>query len=393
MRGSSTAIALCLALFAGPALAEGDEEKPAEASFELAGSSVIVKVGDVEQTVRVGCTPASFAAVVNTAYVLCAPNIVVVVDALPKPHVLQRRALASHVISLSVKDGVVMARTDSGVKPLDEIAPSTAPALVIVTENGTTRSFRERPRKPPPPKPQISGLEIGLLGTAGAGVDTHPGVFTFFDASLVQRFPFGLSLAAYGTFGAGTGSFDAGSRSTGPFGGDVQVGAFEAHVGIDMRWFAISIGFGAGLREQGYDVEPSFAIRGRGGEIDGFTFTWHSSFMIQGPNAFGVLGGMIEFPLTKTWWLGADAELGNLRYGRFMVDLRHRLTGNGYSGTVDLRASVGLAYLQTSASDTSNKDRCFNAFFSGSPLGDTECLGTNVDYLGPAVSLGFIWRP
>jgi len=195
-----------------------------------------------------------------------------------------------------------------------------------------------------------------------------------------------MSLAAYGNFGAGTGSFDPGSRNTGPFGGDVQLASFEAHIGLDMRWYALSIGFGAGLREQGYDTEPIFAVRGRGGEVDGFTFTWHSSFMIHGPNAFGVLGGMLEFPLTKVWWLGADAELGNLRYGRFMVDLRHRLAGNGYGGTFDVRLGAGLSYLQTSAS-------CDTPFSNGVTQGDTECLGTNTDYLGPAASLGFIWRP
>ena len=387
MRGSSTAWALCVALFAAPALADDaqPETKTPEATFELAGAAVIVHVGDVEQTVRVGCTPTSFAAVVNTAYVLCAPNVVVIIDALPKPHVLQRRALAAHLVSLSVKDGVVMARTDVGLKPLDEIPPSSAPALVVVSEGASRSSSVLRVRKTPP-KPQISGLEIGILGTVGAGVDTTPGIFTFFDVSVVQRFPFGLSLAAYGNFGAGTGSFDPGTRSTGPFGGDVQLGSFEAHLGLDMRWYALSIGFGAGLRESGYDTEPSFAVRGRGGELDGFTFTWHSSFMIHGPNAFGVLGGMLEFPLTKTWWLGADAELGNLRYGRFMVDIRRRISGTGYHGTFDVRASAGLAYLQTSA-------LCDTAFNNGVTQGDTECLGTNTDYLGPAVSLGFIWRP
>jgi hypothetical protein len=398
MRGSSTALALCLALFAPPALADGDAEKPEkapEASFELAGNAVIVRSGDVEQTVRVGCTPVSFVAVANTAYLLCAPNVVVIIDALPKPHVLQRRALAAHLVSLSVKDGAVMGRTDTGLKPLDEIPPSSAPALVVVSEG--SRSYTPfHPRKKTPPKPPISGVEIDLLGTGGVGVDTNPGPFAFFDASLVGRFPFGLALAAYGNFGAATGPFNVGTRSTGPFGGDVQLASYEGHVGLDVRWFAISIGFGAGMREQGYAVEPLFAIRGRGGEIDGFSFTWHTSFVIQGPNAFGVLGGMLEFPVTKTWWLGADAELGNLRYGRFMVDVRHRLAGaDGKGGTFDIRASAGLAYVQTSAADKSSGSTqpCFEGFFgTGSPT-DTECLGTNTDYLGPAVSLGFVWRP
>ncbi|HEY2369848.1 MAG TPA: hypothetical protein VGH87_25790, partial [Polyangiaceae bacterium] len=360
MRGSSTAIALCLALFAAPALADGEQaEKTPEASFELAGSAVIVRVGDVEQTVRVGCTPASFAAVVNTAYVLCAPNVVVVIDALPKPHVLQRRALASHVISLSVKDGAVIARTETGLKPLDEIAPSTAPALVVVPEWSRTYEGVRPRRKQAPPKPPLSGLEVNLLGTAGAGVDTTPGAFGYVDASIIGRFPFGLSLALYGNFGAGTGSFDPGTRATGPFGGDVQLASTEVHVGLDMRWFAISMGFGAALDERGYDVVPIFSIRGRGGEIDGFTFTWHTSFVTAGgaPSALGVLGGMIEFPITKTWWLGADAELGNLRYGRFMVDIRHRLAGTGDHGTFDIRASAGLAYLQTSAAQTDSPNQ------------------------------------
>jgi len=394
MRGSSTAIALCLALFAAPALADDEQaEKTPDVSFELAGSAVIVRTGEVEQTVRVGCTPASFAALGNTAYVLCAPNVVVVIDALPKPHVLQRRALAKHVISLSVKDGAVIARTETGLKPLDEIPPSSAPALVVVPEWSRSFEITRSRKKVAPPKPPVSGLEVNVLGTAGAGVDTTPGPFGFIDASLVGRFPFGLALALYGNFGAGTGSFDPGSRATGPFGGDVQLASFEAHVGLDMRWFAISAGFGAGLDERGYDVAPLFSIRGRGGEIDGFTFTWHTSFVTQGgaPSALGVLGGMIEFPITRTWWLGADAELGNLRYGRFMVDIRHRLAGDGYHGTFDVRASVGLAYLQTSASQADSSNQPCEDFSNSA--GQFECVGSNTDYLGPAVSLGFVWRP
>lgn len=397
MRGSSTALALCLALFAlttvGPALADGEQaEKAPDVSFELAGNAVIVRTGEVEQTVRVGCTPASFAAVANTAYVLCAPNVVVVIDALPKPHVLQRRALATHVISLSVKDGAVIARTESGLKPLDEIAPSSAPALVVVPE--WSRAFDTvRPRKRTPPKPAVSGLEVNVLGTAGAGVDTNPGGFGYIDASLIGRFPFGLSLALFGNFGAATGTFDPGSRTTGPFGGDVQLASFEAHVGLDMRWFAISMGFGAGLDERGYQTVPLFSIRGRGGEIDGFTFTWHTSFVTAAgvSSALGALGGMIEFPITKTWWLGADAELGNMRYGRFMADIRHRLAGDGYHGTFDVRASVGLAYVQSSAQQVDDPSLPCTDF--NSSAGQFECVGTNTDYLGPAVSLGFVWRP
>src|SRR5258706_781691 len=109
MRGSSTAWALCVALFAlttvGPALADDEQaNKNPEVAFELAGSSVIVHTAEVEQTVRVGCTAASFVAVATTAYVLCAPNVVVVIEALPKPRVLQRRALATRLVSLSLKD-------------------------------------------------------------------------------------------------------------------------------------------------------------------------------------------------------------------------------------------------------------------------------------------------
>jgi hypothetical protein len=292
-------------------------------------------------------------------------------------------------VSLSVKDGVVMARTPTGLKPLDEIPPS-ATMVGVPTATTTTTDERpyeiDRPRRSKPLKPQITGFEMGVLATAGVGVDTIPGVFTFVDVSLIERFPFGLLLSAHGNFGAGTGSFDAGSRQTGPFGGDVQLATFEALLGFDTRYFALSIGAGAALRQEGYDTKPLFAIRGRGGEVDGFTFTWHASFSIESPDAFGVFGGMLELPLTRTWWIGTDAEIGSLRYGRFMVDLRHRFAGTGYGGTFDVRVSAGLALMRSVAD-------CNQPLSNGVSPNDTECLGTNSDYLGPAVSLGFLWRP
>ena len=93
-----------------------------------------------------------------------------------------------------------------------------------------------------------------------------------------------------------------------------------------------------------------------------------------------------EFPMVKDWWIGADAELGNLRYGRFMVDVRHRLSGKGPRGTLDLRMGLGLAYVQTSPA-------CVTQFNTSGFNGDTDCVGTNTDYLGPALSLGLVWRP
>jgi hypothetical protein len=389
LRRFSTAFALCLGLFAWPSAARADEPAP-EVSFELAGNTVIAHVGDTEKTIPIGCTAVSFASLGGTGYALCPPNVVVVIETAPEPHIVERRALAKHLVSLTVKDGVVMGRSETGLAPLADyprVQGGRPPIMRIAPEPWRAYEFvSTHHARPKPVKPQIDGPEISILGTAGVGVDSIPGPFGFLDVAVVERFPFGLALAAYGNFGAATGSFDAASRSTGPFGGDVQLASGEAHIGLDSRFFAFSIGFGAGLREEGYDVEPIFAIRGRGGELDGFTFTWHTSFMIHGPNAFGALGGMLEFPIVNDWWIGADAELGNLRYGRFMADLRHRVSGKGPHGTLDVRMGLGLAYVQTSS-------QCDTPFTNTGFSGDTECLGTNTDYLGPALSLGLVWRP
>jgi hypothetical protein len=201
----------------------------------------------------------------------------------------------------------------------------------------------------------------------------------------LERFPFGLSIAAYGTFGAATGAFQTGVRQTGPFGGDVQIATGEALIGLDTRYFALLIGSGAALTDFGMNVEPVFALRGRAGRVDGFSFAWHTAF-VAGPNAFDAFGGTLEFPVTKRFWFGVEGEVSNVRNGRFMIDLRQRLSPKNEKSTLDLRASVGLGYVHTNPfCQTSQTPNGFQ--------GDTVCVGTNADYLGPAVSLGLVWRP
>ncbi len=385
MRGSSTLAALCLAVSIAATARAQDESTPTVA-FELAGDAVIVRVGDTEKPIKVGCTPRSFASSAKTAYALCAPNVVVIVEAEPEPHVAERRPIGVNIVSLAVTDGLVYARSDTGLKPLSEYPVARAGAhgksRGPVFEAWSPPAPQKLPKRPPP----ITGLEVNLAGTAGVGVDAVPGPFGLVDASLIGRFPFGLSLSAYGTAGAGTGNFLNGTRQTGPFGGDIQVAVAEVLLGFDSRWFALAVGSGGAMTEHGYDVEPLFVIRGRAGEVDGFTFTWHNSFAVQGPNAMGVIGGAIEFPVSKRLWLGMDVELGALRYGRFMMGLRQRLSPRGETSTIDLRASVGLAYVHSSSF-------CQTPLTNTGFTGDTECVGTNADYLGPGVSLGFVWRP
>jgi hypothetical protein len=374
---SSTVAALCLVSAIGSAARADDEAPPI--AFELAGNTVIVRSGETETNVKVGCRPRSFASTAAFAYALCSPNVIVVVAAAPLPHVQERRALAQPIVSLTVRDGAIFARSDTGLKPLSEYR---------VAVSGETPGYEDTltaTPKRPARKPAITGPELSVLGTAGVGVDAIPGPFAFLDAAAIERFPFGLSLAAYGTFGAATGEFQTGSRDTGPFGGDVQIATGEAHIGFDTRYFAFSLGSGAAMTDHGYNVEPVFAIRGRAGEVDGFTIAWHTAF-VAGPNAFGVFGGVLEFPVTRRLWFGVDAELGNLRYGRFMVDVRHRLSSKEEHSTLDLRASIGLAYVHSGVDCQSNT-------IPNVSQGDTVCLGTNAEYLGPAISLGLLWRP
>ncbi len=376
---SSTLAALCLVSAIGSA-ARADDDEPPTIAFELAGNTVIVRSGETETNVKVGCRPRSFASTDKAAYALCAPNVVVIVTAAPTAHVEERRALAEPVVSLTVQDGVVLARGNAGLKPLSEYR------LVIAGESSPSyEDSLVTPPKRPPRKPTINGPELSALGTAGVGVEAIPGPFVYLDLAAIERFPFGLALAAYGTFGAATGDFQTGSRNTGPFGGDVQVVTGEAHIGFDTRYFAFSLGAGAAMTDHGYNVEPVFALRGRAGEIDGFTFAWHSGF-VGGPNVFGLLGGALEFPVMRRLWFGFDAELGNLRYGRFMVDLRQRISPKEERSTLDLRMGIGLGYVHSGADcQTTSNPNNFQ--------GDTICAGTNADYLGPAISLGLVYRP
>jgi hypothetical protein len=234
-----------------------------------------------------------------------------------------------------------------------------------------------------PPHPRdIRGLEIDLAGTGALGFDGPTGVSGLLQGAFIYRLPFPLALSAYGTVGAGTASFDPGNRNTGPVGGDIQVATGELLVSLDSRYVAFGIGVGAALMDDGDDVEPLVVFRGRFGEIDQFEVTWHVAFATGGTTAAGVFGGALEFRVAPTWWAGADAELGNERYGRFMLDLRHRLKGDGHHNTVDLRLGRGRAVVHSTPSCTTSTTST-----------DVECLGTNVDYLGPGASIGLVWRP
>jgi hypothetical protein len=383
-------------------------------TFELAGDSVIVRTKAREWFIKIGCRAQSFASVGTTAYALCtvassspsASSTVVIVEVEPEPHVVQRRAILSPLMSLTVIDGVISARSAFGVKPLADY--SVAPANVVVAPRTHTLSLHGPLYSTTPPPavgyttPELNGLELSLVGTSGIGFDGPVGGYGVLQAEIAYRFKAPLFLAAYGTFGAGTGQFNTGMEppttngaNGGANGGDVQVAAGEAIIGVDTRFIALGVGAGAALMQDGYDVEPIVAFRGRFGERDRFDFTWHMAFATGGPNVVGLFGGMLEFRLTSSVWLGVDAELGNERFGRFMVDARFRLAGHGAHGTVDLRTGFGLAYVQTSTNTAGSTSPCNGQSEITQVPGNTdvECIGTNADYLGPALSLGLVWRP
>ena len=381
--GSSKHAAFCIVFaLAGAARADG----AARFAFELAQDTIIVREDTTETLVKVGCEPRSFAAAADKAYALCGSRTIVEVDALPTPHVALRTSIADRVISLTVIDGVLDVRTASGVKPLADYPPLVPRAIERRPLAYATDAWRARQHLRPPP-PRVTGVELDFGDTVGPGFDGPAGVTSVFDAAFVWRPEIPISLSAFGTFGAATGEFQTGDRNFGPRGGDVQIAVGEGLLGVDTRYVGFSFGAGAAMFERGYSVEPLIVARGRFGALDELAFSWHTSFATSGPTLLGVIGGVLEFRLARRAWLAADVELGNLRYGHFMGELRVRLHGDGPNGTLDLRMGLGLAYVESSAD-------CNSSGSTVTPTGgDTECLGTNVDYLGPAASLGVVFRP
>jgi hypothetical protein len=326
----------------------------------------------------------------------------VVVDAQPTPRVLERHALSGHVVSLTVIDGVVSARSAAGVKPLVDYEHPAATVTALPHERRLSlhapQYWADQPQPVVAKATEVHGVELGLVVTGGIGVASPVAAFSLFDASFVYRSPALLYVAAYGTFGAGTAAFDAGTISTGPVGGDVQVAVGEAVIGIDTRFVAAGIGAGVAMMEDGYDIEPLVVLRGRVGDRDRFAVSWHFAFAAGGPTPIGMFGGMLEFRLGSRWWLGVEAELGNEGYGRFMLDARHRLMGDGGHRTLDLRLGAGLAYIATSSNAVVTPSNgatpnmpCLTQFEQGGTEG--SCLGTTTNYFGPALSLGLVWRP
>lgn len=392
-----TTILACAALSASVtrgARADGDEAPPPPA-FELAADRVIVRRGPVERTVRIGCVAHSFTSLGTRAYVLCGASTIIIVDAAqPVPQIMARARLVDHILSLTTIDGVVSARSASGVKPLNEYAAAPPyaveqPDAPLEAPPKPRRRYYDDAQRPKPIRiPPITGLELGATATGGLGFDNIVGAFTMLDASLVYRFDVPFSLSGYATVGAATGAFDNGLAGIGPRGGDVQLATAEAIVSIEAPIVAVGIGLGVGMMDTGYEVEPLFVTRGRVGEVDGFDFRWHMSFATSGRTIIGALGGSLEFRLTEKWWLGTEAEFSDLRYGRFMLTARHRLLAQkDHQGpTFDLRLGAGVAYVQSSSD-------CGQNNFLTTSTSDSECIGTNTDYLGPAFSLGLVFRP
>ncbi len=377
------------------ARADGDEEAVV---FELAGDGVIVRShGTDEKTVHVGCVARSFASQGSRAWVLCGTATVVTIDATPEPHIVLRQRYGTRFVSLTTIEGVVSARTTQGVKPLDQYAVATD---AETPEPPPTHRVHHQIRyahdddvarqiPPPPSELPVTGLEIDATASGGVGTDNFVGAWSTLDAAFIYRFKFPLSIAAYGLIGAGTGGFDNGNEQTGPNGGDVQVATGEALISLDTSVFAIGVGVGVGLFERAYDVEPLFVTRGRIGEVDALEFRWHMAFATGGNSLLGAVGGALEFRLNPRWWLGAEAEFGNLRYGRVMLDVRRRMIAqrDHKGATLDLRMGIGLAYVETSSNCTTPTQP------QNDPTVDAECIGTNIDYLGPALSFGLVFRP
>ncbi len=398
MFASSKHAAFCVVLLWGSSAIASD------VAFELAGGDIIVRAPSGEKSIAMGCTPQSFTSLGDKAYALCG-RTVLTVDASHDPPIVTKKRYVAPLVSLTVIDGVVSARTAKSVMALDDYEvlaletpvvppPPTHKPISLRAPEGRTAWGPERQWTPAPTEREPRGVEATANVTTGAGFDGPVGGFLFFDASLAYRSAGALVVAAYGTFGAATGDFDSGNHVTGPRGGDAQVAVGEVLVGGDIRYVAVSGGVGVGLFEHGYLVEPVLALRGRVGERDRITFDWHMSFGI-GATFVGEYGGAIEFRIAPTWWLGVDAEVGNLRYGRAMADVRHRIMGTGKHGTLDIRGGVGLAYVETSSANADQPSEPCGAFvgFGGTQTTDTHCVGTNVDYLGPAISFGMLWRP
>ncbi len=400
LRRSITLVVCCITLLSSTARADEDQPQPQPQpeehtiAFELAGDRVIVRDGNKERPLNVGCTARSFTSKGTRAYVLCGASTIVMIDAMPEPHVSLRERLLDRILSLTTIDGVVSARSDAGVKPLAEysVAPSSAPPELPVEApvkkprrryyGSEDYALRKKQEVPP-----VRGFEIDATATGGVGVDNIAGAFTTLDAAFIYRFDVPFSIAGYATVGAATGAFDGGEANVGPRGGDVQVATSEAVISVDAPVVAVGLGIGVGLLDNGYNVEPLFVLRGRIGEVDTFEFRWHMAFATSGPTIIGVFGGALEFRLSPAWWIGAEAELGNLRYGRFMGSVRRRLVAqkDHKGSTLDLRAGIGLAYVHSSS-------EC-NTSFSNINRSTSECIGTNTDYLGPAVSIGLVFRP
>jgi hypothetical protein len=340
-----------------------------------------------------GCTPTQVVRTKDRAFVLCPSSLVVVVSLTPTPHIEQRRPMRHHVAGLAAEGDAVFVRFEGDVTswPIDDAAapPETQPELDRVLP-----MFQAPEQTTAPPEhPRVGRFEMTLAGTGEIGVGGTKGAGGVFDASVVYRTSAPFMVGAFGTFGAGTGSFDAGSVFTGPKGGDLQVAVGEVVVGVDSRYVEFDVGPGAALYASGYDVVPLFAMRGRFGRRDRFDFTWHASFAINAPSQFcvtcqsvqlGVMGAALQFRLSPGWWLTLDGAFGNLRYGRMMLDLRHRIRGSGSHDTLELQGGLGLAMVESSASCDNN--------LSVPNATTTTCHGSNAQYIGPAATFGVLWR-
>lgn len=147
---------------------------------------------------------------------------------------------------------------------------------------------------------------------------------------------------------------------------------------LDTRFFEVGLGVG------GMSVAPSWTNDRKGavvlsqtlriGATDGLMLQAQNDVYATDQWQFGNLVGTGQIPLTQGWWLLLRGGGGNAGFWFAEGGARHMLLGNGDHGTVFLNALVGAAGVMANVNNGS-----YGSWY------------TMVN--GPAVCVGFEWRP
>jgi hypothetical protein len=168
----------------------------------------------------------------------------------------------------------------------------------------------------------------------------------------------------------------------------------NALVALDTQYFEVGIGPGLLTVTDTNPAGASFELAEflRIGAVDGLMMQAKTSvYVASGRTQFATIGGMVQVPVTRSWWVQARGMWAEQSWFYGELAARHLLSGNGDRGSLFVTGAVGGTGMGASRPFVS---WCCVTVGQSSTCSTTQLCTyeTQTRFGGPSVAVGLEWR-